>query len=214
MQQAGYNETAVQAALRSWGVSRHIYVAPTDKEAIREAEAAELWYQKSLARFLVPENIEAAAPSLQPQFRALAAKLATITWEDLLEETVLFGSPERIVDRVREMEEAGVGELLCWMNFGGLPQEEIFFNEGMVRINGSVLLEDYLPENAKDLNLDGARETPRIWITDPGEYFVMGDRRHDSQYFGPVSECLFLGRVWLRYWPIHSWSIISGDQKI
>ena len=99
----------------------------------------------------------------------------------------------------------------------GLPQEEIFFDEDMVRINGSVFLEDYLPENAKDLNVEQARETARIWITGPGEYFVMGDRRDDSQdsrYFGPVSESLLLGRVWLRYWPLGAWSMVSGDRQI
>ena len=58
----------------------------------------------------------------------------------------------------------------------GLPQEEIFFDEGIVRINGSVLLEDYLPENAQGLSVEQARETARIWITDPGEYFVMRGR--------------------------------------
>jgi len=125
MQEAGYGETDVRQALRAWGVSRHIYVAPTDGEATREAQAAELWYQQALARFLVPENIEAAPPALQPQFRAIAARLQSVTWEGLLQETVLFGSPEHIVDRVREMEEAGVGELLCWMNFGGLPQDRV-----------------------------------------------------------------------------------------
>jgi alkanesulfonate monooxygenase SsuD/methylene tetrahydromethanopterin reductase-like flavin-dependent oxidoreductase (luciferase family) len=123
MREAGRSEAEIKTALRSWGVSRHIYVAPTESEAIREAEAAERWYQQSLARFLVPENIAVASPSLQPQFRALAERLKTVTWEGLVRETVLFGSPERIVDRVREMEEAGVGELLCWMNFGGLPHE-------------------------------------------------------------------------------------------
>lgn len=125
MREAGYGEADVQTALRSWSVSRHIYVAPTDSEAIREAQAAELWYQQALARFLVPENIAAAPLALQPQFRALAATLKTITWEKLLEETVLFGSPERIVDRVQEMEAIGIGELLCWMNFGGLPQDRV-----------------------------------------------------------------------------------------
>lgn len=125
MREAGYGEAEVQAALSSWGVSRHIYVAPTDSEAVREAQAAELWYQQALARFLIPENIDAAPPSLQPQFRALAAKLSAITWEGLLKETVLFGSPERIVDRVWEMKEAGVGEFLCWMNFGGLPHDKV-----------------------------------------------------------------------------------------
>jgi alkanesulfonate monooxygenase SsuD/methylene tetrahydromethanopterin reductase-like flavin-dependent oxidoreductase (luciferase family) len=125
MREAGYSGAEVQAALNSWGVSRHIYVTPTDSEAVREARAAELWYQKALARFLVPENIDAAPSSLQPQFRAIAAKLATVSWEGLLEETVLFGSPERIMDRVQEMQEAGVGELLCWMNFGGLPHDKV-----------------------------------------------------------------------------------------
>jgi signal peptidase I len=99
----------------------------------------------------------------------------------------------------------------------GLPQEEIFFDEGMVRINGSVLLEDYLTDNTKESEGSQVRETARIWITDPGEYFVLGDRRddsRDSRNFGPVSESLFMGRVWLRYWPIRDWSIISGDQKI
>jgi alkanesulfonate monooxygenase SsuD/methylene tetrahydromethanopterin reductase-like flavin-dependent oxidoreductase (luciferase family) len=123
MREAGHSETDVQNALQSWGVSRHIYVAPTDAQALREAEAAERWYQQSLARFLIPENIDTAAPALQPQFRAIADRLKTVTWEKLVEETVLFGSPERIVDRVHEMKEAGVGELLCWMNFGGLPHE-------------------------------------------------------------------------------------------
>lgn len=125
MREAGYSEAAVQTALRSWSVSRHIYVAPTDSEAIREAQAAELWYQQALARFLVPDNIEAAPVALRPQFRALAATLQTVSWEKLVRETVLFGSPERIVDQVREMQAIGVGELLCWMNFGGLPQEGV-----------------------------------------------------------------------------------------
>lgn len=125
MREAGYAEDAVKNALASWSVSRHIYVAPTDREAMAEAKAAELWYQQALARFLIPDNIETAPPALQPQFRALAATLQTISWDKLSEETVVFGSPERVIDKVQEMQEIGVGELLCWMNFGTLPQERV-----------------------------------------------------------------------------------------
>lgn len=125
MREAGYAEEAVKTALASWSVSRHIYVAPTDREAMEEAHAAELWYQQALARFLIPDNIDAAPPALQPQFRALADALKTVSWEKLLEETVVFGSPERVIDKVREMQEIGVGELLCWMNFGTLPQDRV-----------------------------------------------------------------------------------------
>ena len=125
LREAGRSEADMATLLRSWGVSRHVYVAPTDAQALRETRDAELWYQQSLARFLVPERIEAAHPSLQPQFRAMADRLASITWEKLVEETVVFGSPERVTDRIREMEAAGVGELLCWMNFGGLPPDRV-----------------------------------------------------------------------------------------
>ena len=55
----------------------------------------------------------------------MADRLASITWERLIEETVVFGSPERVTDRIREMEAAGVGEVLCWMNFGGLPSDRV-----------------------------------------------------------------------------------------
>ena len=125
MRTAGYAEDAVKTALASWSVSRHIYVAPTDREAIEEAQAAELWYQQALARFLVPENIDTAPSTLQPQFRALVETLKAISWEKLIAETVVFGSPERVIDKVREMQELGVGELLCWMNFGTLPQDRV-----------------------------------------------------------------------------------------
>jgi len=95
----------------------------------------------------------------------------------------------------------------------GLPQEEIVFDEGAILINGTVLTETYLAGPAGTPIADQVRETARVWITDAGEYFVMGDRRKDSldsRRFGPVKESLILGRVWLRYWPLGAWGIITG----
>ena len=95
----------------------------------------------------------------------------------------------------------------------GLPQEEIFFDEGSVRINGTALPESYLAETTREFNEDRVRETARLWITGRGEYFVMGDQRRnsqDSRSFGPVKESLMLGRVWLRYWPLGAWGMIPG----
>ena len=103
----------------------------------------------------------------------------------------------------------------------GLPQEEIFIDRGSdedpvrsIRINGTVLSEGYLAEPTREPNRDRVRETARIWITGPGEYFVMGDQREnsqDSRSFGPVKESLMLGRVWLRYWPLGAWGIINKN---
>jgi alkanesulfonate monooxygenase SsuD/methylene tetrahydromethanopterin reductase-like flavin-dependent oxidoreductase (luciferase family) len=100
-------------------------VAATDAQAQAEAKEAELWYQESFRRFVLPERIEDAHPSLQPHFRQLAERLATVNWDDLVRETVAFGSPDTVARKLAAMRAAGVGHVLCWMNFGGLPQDRI-----------------------------------------------------------------------------------------
>jgi alkanesulfonate monooxygenase SsuD/methylene tetrahydromethanopterin reductase-like flavin-dependent oxidoreductase (luciferase family) len=139
LRKSGRTEAEVTALLQRWGVSRQIYVAPTDAQALEEAKAAELWYQESFRRFVLPERIEDAHPSLQPGFRAMAERLGTITWERLVAETLAFGSPDTVARHIEVMRTMGVGQVLCWMNFGGLPQDrvrrsmELFAREVMPR---------------------------------------------------------------------------------
>ena len=106
-------------------MSRQIYVAESDAQALAEAKDAEMWYQDSLRRFQVPERIEDAHPSLQAGFRAAAERFAKVTWEGLVAETVAFGSPDTVAKHIENMRDMGIGQVLCWMNFGGLPQEKI-----------------------------------------------------------------------------------------
>jgi alkanesulfonate monooxygenase SsuD/methylene tetrahydromethanopterin reductase-like flavin-dependent oxidoreductase (luciferase family) len=121
----GRPEDEIAGLLRRWGVSRQIYVAPTDAQALADAHDAEMWYQESFRRFVLPDRIEDAHPSLQPHFRQLAERLGHVNWADLVRETVAFGSPDTVARRVEAMRALGVGHLLCWMNFGGLPQDKI-----------------------------------------------------------------------------------------
>ncbi len=125
MKASGFSDKDVATALSKWGVSRQVYVANTDKQALEEAHDAEMWYQSSLKRFLVPERIEEAHPDLQPGFRMMAERLSKITWEDLCRETLVFGSPDTVTRKMKEMEKIGVGQAMCWMNFGGLPQDKV-----------------------------------------------------------------------------------------
>ncbi len=139
LEKAGRSAAEVAALLARWGVSRQIYVAENDRTALEEAKAAELWYQESFRRFVIPDRIEDAHPSLQPGFRAMAERLSTITWEALVRETLAFGSPDTVARHIETMREMGVGRVLCWMNFGGLSQDrvrrsmELFAREVMPR---------------------------------------------------------------------------------
>ncbi len=125
LRKSGRTEPEVRALLGRWGVSRQIYVADTDARALEEARPYELWYQESFRRFVIPERIEDTHPSLQPAFRAMAERLGKITWEGLVRETLAFGSPDTVARHIETMREMGVGQVLCWMNFGGLPQDKI-----------------------------------------------------------------------------------------
>ena len=139
LRKSGRGEAEIAALLGRWGVSRQIYVAPTDAQALAEAKDAELWYQESFRRFVIPERIEDAHPSLQPGFRAMAERLAKVTWDGLVAETLAFGSPDTVARHMQAMRQMGVGQVLCWMNFGGLPRDtvrrsmELFAREVMPR---------------------------------------------------------------------------------
>ncbi|HXH82910.1 MAG TPA: LLM class flavin-dependent oxidoreductase [Candidatus Tectomicrobia bacterium] len=125
LRKAGRSDAEAAALLGRWGVSRQIYVADTDARALEEARPYEEWYQESFRRFVLPERIEDAHPTLQPAFRAMAERLAGVSWEGLVRETLAFGSPDTVARHIARMREIGVGQVLCWMNFGGLPHEKV-----------------------------------------------------------------------------------------
>src|SRR5216117_2145960 len=121
-------------ALRGWPMLNSVLFGPVDQllanrdtyaKALEEAKAAELWYQDSFRRFVIPERIEDAHPTLQPAFRAMAERLGTVTWDGLVAETLAFGSPDTVARHIEYMRSIGVGQILCWMNFGGLAQDKI-----------------------------------------------------------------------------------------
>jgi len=125
LKKSGRSADDVTSLLGRWGVSRQIYVADSDARALEDAKPYEMWYQDSFRRFVVPDRIEDAHPTLQPGFRAMAERLSTVTWEGLARETLAFGSPDTVARHIEHMRSLGVGQVLCWMNFGGLPHDKV-----------------------------------------------------------------------------------------
>src|SRR5262249_30179595 len=125
LEKAGRSPDEIRGLLARWGVSRQIYVADTDARALEEAKAAEIWYQESFRRFGLPDRIEGALPTLQPVLRAMAGGVGKIAWDGLVAETLAFGSPVTVARHIEYMRSIGVGQILCWMTFGGLPQAKI-----------------------------------------------------------------------------------------
>jgi len=93
----------------------------------------------------------------------------------------------------------------------GLPGETISASDGHVYIDGKRLSEPWLPPGPQSytgplpgdahqqFNLPGPVKIP------PGEYYVMGDNREnseDSRFFGPIPKSLIVGRAVIVAWPL------------
>jgi alkanesulfonate monooxygenase SsuD/methylene tetrahydromethanopterin reductase-like flavin-dependent oxidoreductase (luciferase family) len=113
------------ALLDEWTVTRHVYVAASDAQARREAEPYERWYLDSFARSLRADGISGMTEAARARANEAADRAAERRWEDLVEDCLLIGSPATVRRKIAELDRAGVGELVCWMNFGGLPSEQV-----------------------------------------------------------------------------------------
>lgn len=77
----------------------------------------------------------------------------------------------------------------------GLPGDEVSLVGGAVFVNGTELLEPYLPENTRTIQM-----TPHgvHFKLAANEYFMLGDNRQnsiDSRIYGPVSRDRILGPI-------------------
>jgi signal peptidase I len=84
----------------------------------------------------------------------------------------------------------------------GLPGETISSSaDNQVLINGHPISQPWLSADARH-NPGPPIVRQRI---PPGDYFVMGDNRgnsEDSRFFGPIPKSIVVGHVVLRFWPL------------
>jgi signal peptidase I len=90
----------------------------------------------------------------------------------------------------------------------GLPGDTIASVRGRITINGRPLAEPWLPVPVPE-TLPSPLAAPfslnRPYTVPPGEYYVMGDNRtdsEDSRYFGPIPADLIVGKMMFKAWPL------------
>lgn len=123
LQQAGHSERKIAELLERWVLTKHVYVAPTDAEARAQAQPAEEWFLDAYARSIDPTGLRGLPEPVRQAAEASAARARSLSWDGLVDECLLVGSPDTVRRKALELREAGVGELVCWMNFGGIAPE-------------------------------------------------------------------------------------------
>jgi alkanesulfonate monooxygenase SsuD/methylene tetrahydromethanopterin reductase-like flavin-dependent oxidoreductase (luciferase family) len=140
---AGHPQPAIDNLLRRWVYTKHVYVAETDAQARADAEGPERWFLDSYARSISPEGLSGISDATRQQAAAAVERVRSQRWEQLVEESLFIGSPATLRARIAELQEVGVGELLCWMNFGGIPPDKVrrsmrlFADEVLPEFSGS-----------------------------------------------------------------------------
>jgi len=94
-----------------------VYVADTERGAREEAEASTMHFFRVIAAALGKGGTR----------REEAAKLGRMNYDEILQELVVYGTPEAVTERLLELREAlGYTTLSVWMNVGGrIPHERV-----------------------------------------------------------------------------------------
>jgi alkanesulfonate monooxygenase SsuD/methylene tetrahydromethanopterin reductase-like flavin-dependent oxidoreductase (luciferase family) len=125
LHESGYAQTDIERLLSRWVVTKHVYVAPTDAEALAQAREPQMWYRDSFIRSMSAEGLEGLHESVYRAAEATIARLSAQTWENLVEDALIIGSPETVAGKIAQLEQLNVGEVVCWMNFGGIPPDQV-----------------------------------------------------------------------------------------
>jgi alkanesulfonate monooxygenase SsuD/methylene tetrahydromethanopterin reductase-like flavin-dependent oxidoreductase (luciferase family) len=125
LQQHGYSPVDIQQRLEQWVVTKHVYVAPSDAEALADAKEPEMWYRDAFIRSLSADGLVGLHESVYQGAEAMIARLKSQSWEDLVQSALLIGAPDTVAAKIAELEAAGTGEVACWMNFGGLAPDKV-----------------------------------------------------------------------------------------
>jgi alkanesulfonate monooxygenase SsuD/methylene tetrahydromethanopterin reductase-like flavin-dependent oxidoreductase (luciferase family) len=107
------------------GMSVPLYVANTARQAREEAEASTMGFFRSISKALKKSD-GATAQTTQAR-QARATRLAGITYDEVLADYAIVGSPEEVTERLLALrEQMGFSTLSMWMNPGGqIPNERV-----------------------------------------------------------------------------------------
>jgi alkanesulfonate monooxygenase SsuD/methylene tetrahydromethanopterin reductase-like flavin-dependent oxidoreductase (luciferase family) len=97
-----------------------VYVAETARQARDEPEASAMHFYRSIG--------QALAKSTTTTMRTETGnRLIDISYDEVLRDFAVYGTPEAVADRLLELREAlGYSRLSVWMNSGGqVPHERV-----------------------------------------------------------------------------------------
>jgi alkanesulfonate monooxygenase SsuD/methylene tetrahydromethanopterin reductase-like flavin-dependent oxidoreductase (luciferase family) len=100
------------------GLRVPVYVAETEEKAYSEPKESTMFQMQRLIN-VVSQSIGEAGITAGDDRAAQAERLKAMTYEDVLANTVVYGTPESVVERLQQLqEELGLTQVIYEVNFG------------------------------------------------------------------------------------------------
>ena len=124
LSESGASPNAIDRLTKQSYFQRFVYVADSNAKAKEEPRDALMNYIEILTKSTLPP-FAAKLPSTYADYKRRAADRVKLTYDEMWDETLIFGNPDRCAAKIRELRDMGVDSMLCWMVFGGLEHGKV-----------------------------------------------------------------------------------------
>ena len=107
-------------------VARAMYTAPTLPQSRQDTEAPFMWFKETGQEVGAPRdnNVE-LLPEEYRAYRGRFARDITFDYNDMYENVMLFGTPDDLTARIKDLEKSGVDKIIFFINFGGIEHQKV-----------------------------------------------------------------------------------------
>jgi alkanesulfonate monooxygenase SsuD/methylene tetrahydromethanopterin reductase-like flavin-dependent oxidoreductase (luciferase family) len=120
-----YNETCLKHGREPGRMMCSYFTHFADDKAQEDAQRArQIRYYKECVIPAFPSDPKTAPPSYR-YFIDMVDRLHKVKPEDLTENSVLLGSPQRMIDTLKKVEAAGIMEVILYVNVGLKPHAQV-----------------------------------------------------------------------------------------
>jgi alkanesulfonate monooxygenase SsuD/methylene tetrahydromethanopterin reductase-like flavin-dependent oxidoreductase (luciferase family) len=129
--QVEYFHSAVQEAGFTYSpdrvtTARAMYIAPSREQARRDTEAPFMWFKRTGQEVgAPPDHRVELLPDDFKEYRRRFARGVYANYETMWEQVVLFGTPEDVGERIAGLRQAGVENLIFFINYGGIENQKV-----------------------------------------------------------------------------------------
>jgi len=129
--QVAYYKTAVGEAGFDYNpnrvvLARAMYTANTEEQARSDTEVPFMWFKQTGQDVgAPPENRVELLPEEYQAYRSRFSRDVSFNYDSMFEDVALFGTPDKLIERIESLRNSGVEKIIFFINYGGIENQKV-----------------------------------------------------------------------------------------